>query len=84
MQLYGSLADNLHAAINSNIRLRGRKIYPETIQYWQDLLHHARRQLATSTARYASVEEKLADQLERVLRAHPASSMQTRDHLRAL
>src|ERR1700759_179847 len=59
MQLYGSLADNLHAAINSNIRLRGRKVYPETVQYWQDLLHHARRQLATSTTRYASVEDKL-------------------------
>jgi hypothetical protein len=41
--LHGSLVENLEAAVDSAQRLRGRRIYPQTLQFWSDLLEVARR-----------------------------------------
>jgi hypothetical protein len=72
MDLYGPLSDNLQAAITSVTRLRGQKAYPETVQYWHDLLDYARQPLAPR-GRDGLAAEKLADQLERALSRLPRS-----------
>lgn len=43
MELHGTIASNLEAALASAERLRGHSVYKETITYWNDLLHQARR-----------------------------------------
>jgi hypothetical protein len=67
MQIHGSLSENLHAAINSMIRLKGKRVYPDTVRYWQDLLRLARTRLAMADGRHGVVEFRLADQLEVML-----------------
>ncbi len=47
MNLHGSLVENLEAALESTRRLRGQRVYSDTIQFWSDLLETARRVLAT-------------------------------------
>jgi hypothetical protein len=42
MELHGSLADNLRAALASMKRYRGKNVHPDTVQYWEQLLAHAR------------------------------------------
>jgi len=43
MKLHGTLQSNLHDAIASARRLRGHPVYPDTLAYWTNLLHEARR-----------------------------------------
>jgi hypothetical protein len=50
MKLHGSLEDNLTAAVRSAKRLRGHHVHPDTLGYWGELLHYARRE---RTSRYA-------------------------------
>ncbi len=42
MDLHGSLANKLHAAIASARRHQGHPVHSETIAFWSDLLQHAR------------------------------------------
>lgn len=42
MHIEGSVRANLFAAIASARRWRGRGVHPDTIQYWDELLDHAR------------------------------------------
>jgi hypothetical protein len=43
MKIEGSIRSNLLAAIASARRLRGRPVHSDTIDYWQRLLEHGRR-----------------------------------------
>lgn len=42
MELSGTISANLRRALDSVKRHEGKTVYPETVQYWQDLLTHAR------------------------------------------
>ena len=64
MDLYGSLVENLEAAVESTRRLRGQRVYSDTIQFWSDLLETARRVLATVIDVNSPAVAALADQLE--------------------
>ena len=72
MKLHGSLVVNLEAAVRSAERLRGQRVYPETVQFWGELLATARRVVGTvidpETPRIAS----LADELEAEIRQYRA------------
>ena len=68
MDLYGSLVENLEAALESTRRLRGQRVYSDTIQFWSDLLETARRVLATVIDVNSPAVAALADQLEEELR----------------
>jgi hypothetical protein len=43
MKLHGTIDENLRMAVASAERLRGNPIYKDTLAYWHDLLHEARR-----------------------------------------
>ena len=64
MNLHGSVEDNLSAAIRSARRLRGEPIYIETLQYWSDLLNHARRERFWLGSPLSNRRGKLVDELE--------------------
>ncbi len=68
MNLHGSLVENLEAALESTRRLRGQRVYSDTIQFWSDLLETARRVLATVIDVNSPAVAALADQLEEELR----------------
>jgi len=66
MELHGTLASNLESALQSARRLRGHPVHADTLGYWTDLLHHARRQLALGAdpgllATVMDLEKELAD-----------------------
>jgi len=66
MELHGTVADNLGSALRSARRLRGHPVHADTLRYWMDLLHLARRQLALSSdpsllAITLDLEKELAD-----------------------
>jgi len=66
MKLHGSIVNNLTSALQSARRLRGHPVHADTLGYWADLLHHARREMAdSSTAPIQSLilelEKELAD-----------------------
>jgi hypothetical protein len=42
MKLYGDILNNMRFAIQSAQRLREHRVHPDTIQFWKDLLSHAR------------------------------------------
>jgi hypothetical protein len=50
MELHGSLTENLNAALESMCRLRGHPVYADTLDYWDKLLAHARRQVRSGQA----------------------------------
>jgi hypothetical protein len=68
MNLHGSLVENLEAALESTRRLRGQRVYADTIRFWSDLLETARRVLATVIDVNSPAVAALADQLEEELR----------------
>jgi hypothetical protein len=72
MDLYGSLVENLEAAVESTRRLRGQRVNSDTIQFWSDLLETARRVLATVIDVNSPAVAALADQLEEELRGFTA------------
>jgi hypothetical protein len=77
MELHGSLINNLEAAVQSARRLRGKAVYPQTVQFWTELLVATRQALANMIDRDSLTTQLLADQLEEVLRgfdkAHSAA-----------
>lgn len=46
MELHGSVATNLAAALYSARRVRGRAVHADTLGHWSRLVEHARRELA--------------------------------------
>ena len=42
MDLCGSLAENVQAAVSSAKRHRNHPVHAETVKFWADLLQHAR------------------------------------------
>jgi len=67
MELYGSLKDNLGAALSSVKRLRGHPVHADTLQHWSELLHHSRRQLAEEDRPDREPIERLALELQQAL-----------------
>lgn len=57
MELHGSLAENLKAAVGSAERLRGHPVHADTLRFWEELLAHARMRLRASSKADATVEE---------------------------
>ena len=43
MKFYGPILDNLNNAMASARRLRGHPVYKDTLAYWNELIHEARR-----------------------------------------
>ena len=56
MKLHGSIQDNLVAAVRSARRLRGHPVHADTLKHWDDLLHHARQELASGTDKRPLIE----------------------------
>ena len=61
MQLHGSILENLERAIASARRLRGERVYSDTLTYWRSLVDEGlREQARTSGATSASLEAVIA------------------------
>ena len=71
MELHGSLIDNLQAAVASARRLRGQRVYPETVNHWRELLVLARDGSGTVSGEDRARLTSLADQLEQELGSRP-------------
>ena len=61
MKLHGSIQENLAAAVRSARRLRGQPVHSDTLKFWDDLLNHARLELASGTGDRQSIEPLLAE-----------------------
>jgi hypothetical protein len=67
MELHGTLASNLKAAVESARRLKGHPIHRDTLQFWSDLISEVRaRRTAGEAADEPEVDPALAE-LEMVL-----------------
>lgn len=67
MELVGRLIDNLKGAVRSAQRLRGKPVYPATLQFWDDLLATAHQTLATIIDEDSAKVRVLAEQFEDLL-----------------
>lgn len=56
VQIEGSISTNLKAAIASADRLAGHPVHGDTLQFWRDLLSHARANLASCDGEARSIE----------------------------
>lgn len=68
MELSGSISKNLTLAVQSARRLRRHPVHADTLAYWEDLLSHARREVAGGSteqiqALIAELESELADRV---------------------
>jgi hypothetical protein len=70
MKLHGTLAANLEDAIASAERLRGRRIYSDTLDYWAELLSQARVTLAEASDPQPHRVARLLDRLADLLSEH--------------
>jgi hypothetical protein len=61
MKLHGSIQENLVAAVRSARRLREHPVHADTRRHWEDLLHHARRALASGTDERPVIEPLIVD-----------------------
>ena len=64
MKLHGTLQQNLAAAVRSAQRLRGHPVHADTLQYWDELLDHARRGLASGAVPERQAVERIMVALE--------------------
>jgi hypothetical protein len=64
VELSGTLAVNLRAAITSAKRLRGHAVHSETLAFWQALLSHSRAQARASNEPDADEVESLMAELQ--------------------
>lgn len=46
MELHGSIAQKLRAAVESTRRLKGHPVHRDTLQFWSELIHEARARRA--------------------------------------
>jgi hypothetical protein len=61
MELSGTLAENLRAAVHSAKRHRGHPVRTETVQFWTDLLQEAGASKAAGAARAEGTESLIAE-----------------------
>ncbi len=66
-RLYGTLAANLDAAVNSAARFRHQKVYPDTLRYWRELVDSARQSVAEDDLAGSHPIAQAADRLEHEL-----------------
>ena len=64
LELSGTLAVNLRAAVASARRLRGHAVHSETLAFWQALLAHSRAQARASKEPDAEEVETLMAELQ--------------------
>lgn len=69
MKIHGSLSDNVHAAMASARRHRGKVVYPETLEFWNDVLGMAKEHLAALADADTATIARLTDELESELQA---------------
>ncbi|PXA85822.1 hypothetical protein DMC47_36545 [Nostoc sp. 3335mG] len=69
MEIHGTIAVNLRAAVTSAKRLHGQPVYRETLAYWCDLLDKARRARGRDMATDGEEVDRLVLQLEAELEA---------------
>lgn len=72
MEIHGSIHSNLVAAVSSARRLRTHPVHADTLQYWGDLLHHARRELAADGYNEGHSLQQLVLELEEQLADRPS------------
>jgi hypothetical protein len=72
MKLHGTIAANLRAAVTSAVRLRSNHVYQETLTYWRELLHEARRARGEMVSNERDALDALIEQLELELAERPA------------
>ena len=77
MRLHGSTEGNLLNALRSANRLRGHHIHADTLQFWSDLVVHAKREISSGGELRSSDVARLAAQLETEVTGHSASLRQT-------
>jgi len=70
MKLHGSLQANLEAALLSARRLRGQRVYPDTLAYWIALAAAAWSEVAASSGPQSSILTRLAADLDIEIAAH--------------
>ncbi len=61
MDIDGSLAANLRAAVESARRHQGHPVHSETIVFWSDLLQHARTLKAEGNEAAMAIDPLLAE-----------------------
>ncbi len=75
MEIYGSLATNLAAALQSANRLRNRPVYTGTLEFWDNLVTAAYHKLAEQPESEVPGIRKQIAELEQILTerrdAHP-------------
>lgn len=60
MEISGSIAHNLRCAIQSAKRLRGRQVHADTLQFWRDLVNHARTKCEKSESAHWMIDELIS------------------------
>ena len=61
MDIHGSLASNLQAALASARRYRGHPVHAETIAYWSELLQHTRALKAEGNEEASTIDPLLSE-----------------------
>jgi len=61
MDLHGSLAENLQAAVRSAKRHRKHPVHAETVKFWAALLQHARSLRAAGHDEALAIDALLAE-----------------------
>ena len=69
MKLDGSIETNLSAAIASARRLEAHPVHSDTLQFWLDLLAHARAELRNVEAGRVAQLERLITELQLLVSA---------------
>lgn len=61
MELHGTLANNLQAAVESARRHEGHPVHAETVKFWADLLQYARSLKAEGREDGRAIEPLMAE-----------------------
>jgi len=61
MDIHGSLASNLQAALTSARRYRGHPVHSDTVAFWSELLQHARALKAEGNEEASTIDPLLAE-----------------------
>jgi hypothetical protein len=60
MEIHGTIERNLRDALASAKRLERRPVYPDTLQFWSDLVREARAQRAAAENANAEIDQAIA------------------------
>ena len=70
MELAGSIAENLQAAVRSARRLRGHAVHGDTVTFWHQLLSYSRAAKRSALTDDATAIEQLIADLQTEVVAH--------------